>query len=547
MITLSLLAALLVGPLDPPPDPVRYPWPFAPASSAHEISNHFCAPLMFDETRGYLHGGIDIRKPAGTPVLAVADGTVWIYRERHLDNLVLTEATGASWEYRHLWADHFSPEVRRAMERGLRVKAGTVIGEVAPWGIGYSHLHFNRRRGDGTIVDPLSELIALPDGNPPTIRSIDITPAHGTTPFLRDDKGAIVIAGSVDIVVDAFDGSTSDRWIHPPRRASVALLSPKGARTEIASWHPFDRSLPLPARLPVPRYPRGAGLEAYQRFGPIATSNTIPVPSPQRFSIVVTNGIVTKGIGASAAATGAWDTTTVADGKYTIEVEVHDAAGLHSKKTAAIVIQNASPPPQRSPESPSTLERSLGAHAYETCFAGDRVEHTFRVPNEWLEAELVASPRVEIIERSASEGGCLLTVRAETEGLLGSETFEIRRQQADLGGKGLTLEVEIHPLFEVAPRPRLRRDREGITFLHFRLRTPAEASCLEVTWQNGEEAGILRATRHGLGAQDLHCMTIEVVVPEASLGGTMQCTMTSLDRVGKVEIPIPKEVSTEAL
>jgi hypothetical protein len=47
-------------------------------------------------------------------VLAVADGTLTIYREAIFDNLVLTQKDGRYWEYRHLKAESVPAAVKRA-------------------------------------------------------------------------------------------------------------------------------------------------------------------------------------------------------------------------------------------------------------------------------------------------------------------------------------------------------------------------------------------------------------------------------------------------
>ena len=536
MTILLALCALVTAPIAE--DSARHPWPFEPATRAHEISNHFCAPLRFGEVRGYLHGGIDIRKPAGTPVLAVATGTVWIYREKHLDNLVLTEPNGDSWEYRHLFADRIPAAVRHAHERGLLVEAGTVIGEVAPWGLGYAHLHFNHRKGDGTIVDPLSVLLPLPDDTPPVIDQVLILPADRATPYPSEKDGRVVIAGEVDVVAIASDRIAVERWKHSPRRAAADLIDHAGKERRLATWQPFDRQLPLPLQLPVPRYPRGSGLEAYLRFGPLATDNPIPVPSPQRFSIVITDGTA-KG----ADQTRTWDTRTIADGEYTLRVSVEDAAGLSAQTSVAIEVRNAAPPRLPLPPLAEKLEKSLATHRFATCFAGDRVEQVFRVPHTGCEGEWDTSARTEIVEISVVEETCQIAIQVDTEGLFGTRTF--RAKPLALPSHELKLEVEIHPLFEVAPRPRLRLDSAGDPFVQVRLRTPAATVCREIRWSKGNDAGVIDVSHASIDAPTLHCMTIETKIPREARGGSLHCPLESLGRSRKMEIAIPSEVRSE--
>ena len=370
-MAVGLLFLILAIPADPAEEPGSTPWPFAPADRAHRVSNLYHEPLRLESARGYLHGGIDIRVPARTPVLSVARGTVWIYREAGYDNLVLTEANGDSWEYRHLAADFVPAAIRTAMEEGTPIEAGVPIGEVGPWGLGYTHLHFNRRRANGTIVDPLAELLPLADSHAPEVRSIDLVPAGGLTPWPAEASGdadpsddggdgVVTVAGAVDIVSDIVDRTDlEDTFLHPPHRARVLLESEGEAeQREIARWNPFDDALPDVSGHPVPRYPRGPGLQAYQRFGPLALRNPIPRPLPQRLSICLTRGDPER-----PGVPRPWDTRTVPDGLYTLRVIATDRRGNEGTGTRRIRIANETPPAPPEDSTPDPLIRTLSTHA----------------------------------------------------------------------------------------------------------------------------------------------------------------------------------------
>jgi murein DD-endopeptidase MepM/ murein hydrolase activator NlpD len=113
------------------------------------------------------HHGIDIFAPMGTPLLAVADGTVFSVGWNNLggNRLWLRDKDGNEFYYAHLSA--FSP---LALD-GLRVKAGAVLGFVGNSGDAITtppHLHFEAHPGalltfgyDKSAVDPYQWLVGL--------------------------------------------------------------------------------------------------------------------------------------------------------------------------------------------------------------------------------------------------------------------------------------------------------------------------------------------------------------------------------------------------
>lgn len=116
------------------------------------------------------HQGTDVMADKGTPVVAVADGTIkrltreptglggiWIW---------LLDTEGNEYYYAHL--DSIVP----LLEAGTAVAAGQVIGAVGNTGdaaYGADHLHFEIHPGGGGAVNPFTELISV-DPNPPKAR-----------------------------------------------------------------------------------------------------------------------------------------------------------------------------------------------------------------------------------------------------------------------------------------------------------------------------------------------------------------------------------------
>ncbi len=113
------------------------------------------------------HHGIDIFAPVGTPVLAVAKGTVFSVGWNDLggNRLWLRDTDGNEFYYAHLSA--YSP----LAVNGMKVKAGAVLGFVGNSGDAIStpsHLHFEAHPAalislgyDASAVDPYKWLVGL--------------------------------------------------------------------------------------------------------------------------------------------------------------------------------------------------------------------------------------------------------------------------------------------------------------------------------------------------------------------------------------------------
>jgi hypothetical protein len=186
--TLVLPEAPAVRELPPPEAAVRshgYGWPIKPFDVQHPIRGGFGDPRFGLVERNF-HFGVDIPAAGGTPVYAVAAGTVFLEPD-HVDVLshaVAGHATGFSY-----W--HIIPAPREYSY----AKPHTLLGWVNPsWG----HLHFAELRA-GRWVNPLRNHALTPyvDFMRPQIDAITVTPAGA----LSADSGASM---PIDITVDAF-------------------------------------------------------------------------------------------------------------------------------------------------------------------------------------------------------------------------------------------------------------------------------------------------------------------------------------------------------
>ncbi|HYF91886.1 MAG TPA: peptidoglycan DD-metalloendopeptidase family protein [Symbiobacteriaceae bacterium] len=110
--------------------------------------------------RNFKHEGIDILAPKGTPIVAVASGTVVRYGWNTLGGYRLTVQLDdfPGWRFYYAHMDRYAV----GMYLGARVRAGQVIGYTGNTGEGpertegkfVSHLHFGVYRPDGTAVNP---------------------------------------------------------------------------------------------------------------------------------------------------------------------------------------------------------------------------------------------------------------------------------------------------------------------------------------------------------------------------------------------------------
>jgi murein DD-endopeptidase MepM/ murein hydrolase activator NlpD len=107
------------------------------------------------------HNGVDYAANTGTPIMATGDGVV-IYADwkGELGNLVeIRHPNGWVTRYGHM--SRFGPGIRP----GTRVKQSQTIGYVGQTGGATGpHLHYEMRKSDGSVLNPLR--VQLPPGDP---------------------------------------------------------------------------------------------------------------------------------------------------------------------------------------------------------------------------------------------------------------------------------------------------------------------------------------------------------------------------------------------
>lgn len=232
---------------NPPIDPVRqeqllsgeYMFPVLGAT-ANDFSDDWGAPRA---TTGQ-HQGIDVFAPAGTPILAIADGTVFRVGWNDLGGrrLWLADRYGNLFYFAHLAG--FSP----LATEGATVERGDVIGFVGTSGDAQGtppHLHFEIHPGGGWAVPPYPYVMTWLTG-------------------VRQP----VVQGAVTAPDPATTGATTTAKPKPkpvrPKPAETAPVAPTvtDPATTTAETAPFETlpvtTTPAPEPAPAPATP-GAG------------------------------------------------------------------------------------------------------------------------------------------------------------------------------------------------------------------------------------------------------------------------------------------------
>lgn len=216
------------------------------------------------------HTGADFAAPDGTPILAVADGTVTVAEysggygglvviEHHFDGQTVATA------YAHSWENGIHVTV------GDQIRAGQHIADVGSSGMSTGpHLHFEVRDGgtNGEFVDPAAW---LNDHDAADLPESDITPAgeEGCETEAAGAPGAPEpVDGDPDELVDdpTSDGQITARMlsVYEQTRAGFpetgwACYSPRPGQS---SEHPLGRACDVTFGNTIGQYPAPSQLEA---------------------------------------------------------------------------------------------------------------------------------------------------------------------------------------------------------------------------------------------------------------------------------------------
>ncbi len=277
-----------------------YGWPVKPFHRQHPVRGYFGDPRIGPDPDGTIHRtfhfGVDVSAPDGTAVYATVSGVV-AANGLHPDVVRVLRGGGAELSY---W--HIAPAVRP----GQRVVAyRTLIGRIEP---GWGHVHLSEMHG-GAYVNPLRPGGMGPyvDRTCPSVKQIRFERAGNETKTRA-------VRGVVDLVVGAFD---------PP-----ALSAP-------APW----KDMPVTPTLIRWRILTEAGRAVRRWETAVDTRRILPNGSFETVYATRTrqNRPNRPGTYRFYLAHG-WNSASLRDGDYTIEVELSDSRGNRSRSSRAFTI-----------------------------------------------------------------------------------------------------------------------------------------------------------------------------------------------------------------
>jgi murein DD-endopeptidase MepM/ murein hydrolase activator NlpD len=275
-----------------------YGWPVKPFNRMHPIRGAFDDPRFHLGSEGALsafHFGIDIAAKDGTPVYSVERGSV----TAHAADVTVTTPSGRGFGYWH---------IRPVVRSGQRVRKHQLIGYV---GHGWGHVHF-AESVDRQYRNPLRPRALTPytDHVPPTVASVALQSGGAPVDARR-------VTGSVDVVAEVYDMPTR----LPPAPWQVDRLTPA------VVWWRIERGDEAVTDWCVTA-------DVHFALMPASIYSWIYAPGtyqnkanrPGRYLFWITHG---------------FDTTTLPNGRYTIDVLASDTRWNIGSGSLTFTVANA--------------------------------------------------------------------------------------------------------------------------------------------------------------------------------------------------------------
>lgn len=310
-------------------------WPIPPTDSAGRIGNSY-GEFQFYGGIPYMHPGIDILAPAGTPVYAVESGYVKAVLTTSADlhwRVAIGDSAGAAecdgWLYAHL------DEYNILVNEGEYVEAGQLIGYLVEWPVAdFHHLHFVKIRHTGITWDsdwqfvgnPLDELDPVTDSDAPVIEN-----AYGTQKFAfsRNQSGAYFalgedLSGDVDIICKTWDYINHYSWQLAPHQIEFKI--------EGDSSLPWQNSICFTGPLDWDNH-----VDIVYRDDAVCDTRGDYDFRDFYFYLTNTDG---DSVIETSDADYAWNTGNFHNGEYNVYVRVSDRAGNQTVDSQTVTVAN---------------------------------------------------------------------------------------------------------------------------------------------------------------------------------------------------------------
>lgn len=310
-------------------------WPIILTDSTAHIGNSYGEYQFYGGTP-YLHPGIDILAPAGTPVHAVKAGYVKAVLTTSADlhwRVAIGDSAGADicdgWLYAHLDPNNIF------VTEGEYVDEGQLLGYLVTWPIAnFHHLHFVKIRNSGVtwdsdwefIANPLDELDPLVDPDAPVIEN-----AYGSQKFAfsqnqSDQYFALgaAISGDVDVICKAWDYINHYDWQLAPYQLEYRIDGDSSLpwRNSICFTGPLDWD---------------NNVDVIYRDDAVCDTRGDYDYRDYYFYLTNTDG---DSIVEASDAQYSWETSNFHNGDYKIFVRVSDRAGNQTIDSQTVTVAN---------------------------------------------------------------------------------------------------------------------------------------------------------------------------------------------------------------
>jgi hypothetical protein len=297
-VLITALAALV----SPAAAHAAYSWPLEPFDQQHPVRGFFGDPRVGESATGRVesktfHFGIDISAPDGTAVYATASGRV-VWEPQRPETIAIRASEGSVFAY---W--HIVPAVRSGQ---YAVASKTLLGRIAR---GWGHVHL-AELVDGRYVNPLRRGALTPyvDSTRPTIHTFS---------FERDGRsiGRTKLAGRFDLVSETWDETpmrVPGKWANKPVMPAVVRWRILGTRVR----HSWQTALDFSTAIPAPELFDSV----YARW-----TRQNHAWRPGRYRVQIARD---------------WDSASLRNGRYVLEVEAIDTRGNRARKTIRFSVSN---------------------------------------------------------------------------------------------------------------------------------------------------------------------------------------------------------------